>query len=169
MQSVHVGNNILFILFIFYSRLLPNTVRFKPISRLCHKARSPCVASASLKQCPVIASPPLPLFPFPLTTPPPLLSHTTSLPCSTSMSLAKHRRDRIPHPCLSSGTRYYHLPITTLLLFWHPVGGGGGEVYEVEVLIIEDKAASFGAIQTAVWMPDPLHPTEVDPYHPAGT
>jgi hypothetical protein len=30
-----------------------------------------------------------------------------------------------------------------------------GEVYDVEMLIIEDKVASFGTIQTVMWMPDP--------------
>jgi hypothetical protein len=41
---------------------------------------------------------------------------------------------------------------------------GDGEVYEVEVLVAEDKAASFGAVQTAVWTPDPPPPTEAELY-----
>jgi hypothetical protein len=46
---------------------------------------------------------------------------------------------------------------------------GDGEVYEVEVLIIEDKVASFGTNHTAMWMLNPPQPMEVDLYHPAGT
>jgi hypothetical protein len=41
---------------------------------------------------------------------------------------------------------------------------GIGEVYEVEMLIIKDKVASFGTIQTVVWTPNPPYPTEVDLY-----
>jgi hypothetical protein len=38
------------------------------------------------------------------------------------------------------------------------------EVYEVEVLVVEDKCASFGAVETAVWTPDPPQPTELELY-----
>jgi hypothetical protein len=97
MQSVHIDTNILFVLFVFYSGLPPDPIRFKPTSRPCHEARSPYAALVPRNSAQ--SSPPLPLFPSPLTAPPPLLFHTASLPCSTSMLLAKCRRDHVaPSP-----------------------------------------------------------------------
>ncbi|GJN06460.1 hypothetical protein PR202_ga24189 [Eleusine coracana subsp. coracana] len=41
---------------------------------------------------------------------------------------------------------------------------GDGEVYDVEVRVDDSKGASFGAVKTTVWTPDPPQPTEVELY-----
>jgi hypothetical protein len=92
---VHVASNILFVLFIFYSCLPLDAAHFGPTSHCrASKPGHPGTASASWKRRPVVVSPPLPLFPFPLTALAPLLFHTASPPCSTSMPLMKRRRHR---------------------------------------------------------------------------
>jgi hypothetical protein len=74
---------------------------------------------------------------------------------AASMPPAKRRRDRaapsqvrdlVPPP---ANKRPAVVPATPQV----EEEEGGGEVYEVEVLVAQDKAASFGAVQTAVWTP----------------
>jgi hypothetical protein len=67
----------------FYSCLPPDAAHFRPTThRRAMKPGHPGATSFSPKQHPIIASSPLPLFPFPLTVPPPLLFDTASPPCS---------------------------------------------------------------------------------------
>jgi hypothetical protein len=101
MQNVHVGSNIIFILFIFYSHLPPDVARFGPTTRRrAMKSGRSYATFASRNDAQSSPPPPLPLFSSPLTTMPPLLFDTTSPPCSDPLlsqtSSPLHCHLRIP-------------------------------------------------------------------------
>jgi hypothetical protein len=72
----------------------------------CCEAKSLRHRFASPKWHPGVASSPLPLFPFPLTVPPPLLFDTASPPCSDPLP----RRTSSPHRTQQHGPRRHHSP-----------------------------------------------------------
>ncbi|XP_062189777.1 histone-lysine N-methyltransferase ATX4-like [Phragmites australis] len=97
----------------------------------------------------------------------PLKRCTAAVPgaVATNMPPAKRRRERVPPSRFRDSLL---LPAKKRAAVSTDGEGeekdGHGEVYEVEVQVAEPKGASFGPVETVVWIPQPPPPSEVELY-----